>query len=88
MVAGAGYLRSEFLALNFDISARNELFDESLEVWGASGRGPLRLPGQALHRAGHVLPARPAQPREPPVLIGGNNALALAAPPATRARAR
>ncbi len=32
VVAGTGYLRSEFLALNVDMSLRNELFDESLEV--------------------------------------------------------
>ena len=27
VVAGTGYLRSEFLALNVDMSLRNELFD-------------------------------------------------------------
>ena len=32
VVAGTGYLRSEFLALGVDMAARNELFDESIEV--------------------------------------------------------
>ena len=68
VVAGTGYLRSEFLALNVDMSLRNELFDESLEVlrgvWSevpfayqgkhftARGVASLPAPGAARRAAG------------------------------------
>jgi probable F420-dependent oxidoreductase len=79
VVAGTGYLRSEFLALNVDMSARNELFDESLEVMrGAWSEVPFAYQGKHFTaRAVASLPA-PVQPGGPPVLIGGNSALARA----------
>lgn len=76
VVAGTGYLKGEFKTLGVDFAARNERFDESLEVlrgvWSTvpydhegphfSGRDVAHLP-------------RPYQVGGPPVLIGGNSAL-------------
>lgn len=77
VVAGTGYLRSEFLALNVDISQRNELFDESLEVMRGVWTGePLTHQGKHFSARGAVSLPGPVQPGGPPVLIGGNSALA------------
>jgi len=77
VVAGTGYLRSEFLALNVDMSQRNELFDESLEVLrGVWGEGPFTHQGKHFSARGLASLPGPAQPGGPPVLIGGNSALA------------
>ena len=79
VVAGTGYLRSEFLALNVDMSLRNELFDESLEVLrGVWTEAPFAYQGKHFTaRCVASLPA-PAQRGGPPVLIGGNSTLARA----------
>ncbi len=77
VVAGTGYLRSEFLALNVDMSQRNELFDESLEVLrGVWGEGPFTHQGKHFSARGLASLPGPAQRGGPPVLIGGNSALA------------
>jgi probable F420-dependent oxidoreductase len=79
VVAGTGYLRSEFLALNVDMSQRNELFDESLEVLrGVWGEGPFTHQGEHFSARGVASLPGPAQRGGPPVLIGGNSALARA----------
>jgi probable F420-dependent oxidoreductase len=79
VVAGTGYLRSEFLALNVDMSARNELFDESLEVLrGAWTKVPFAYEGKHFTARGVASLPGPVQPGGPPVLIGGNSALARA----------
>jgi probable F420-dependent oxidoreductase len=79
VVAGTGYLRSEFLALNVDMSARNELFDESLEILrGVWNEVPFVHQGKHFTARGVVSLPAPAQPGGPPVLIGGNSALARA----------
>jgi probable F420-dependent oxidoreductase len=79
VVAGTGYLRSEFLALNVDMSARNELFDESLEVLrGVWSEVPFAYEGKHFTARGVASLPAPAQPGGPPVLIGGNSALARA----------
>ncbi|GAA4507732.1 MULTISPECIES: TIGR03619 family F420-dependent LLM class oxidoreductase [Nonomuraea] len=77
VVAGAGYLRSEFLAMGVDMAGRNARFDESIEVlrgvWGNvpfDHRGPL-FEGRDVA----ALPA-PLTPGGPPIWIGGNSALA------------
>ena len=77
VVAGTGYLRSEFLALNVDMSQRNELFDESLAVLRAVWSGD-RFTHQGKHFSARGLASlpKPAQHGGPPVLIGGNSALA------------
>jgi probable F420-dependent oxidoreductase len=77
VVAGTGYLRSEFLALNVDMSVRNELFDESLEVLrGVWNEGPFTYQGKHFTARGLASLPGPAQHGGPPVLIGGNSALA------------
>jgi probable F420-dependent oxidoreductase len=79
VVAGTGYLRSEFLALNVDMSQRNELFDESLEVLrGVWHESPFAYTGKHFTARGVASLPAPAQPGGPPVLIGGNSALARA----------
>jgi probable F420-dependent oxidoreductase len=79
VVAGTGYLRSEFLALNVDMSARNELFDESLEVLrGSWNEVPFAYQGRHFTARGVASLPAPVQPGGPPVLIGGNSARARA----------
>jgi probable F420-dependent oxidoreductase len=79
VVAGTGYLRSEFLALNVDMSVRNELFDESLEVLrGVWNEVPFAYQGKHFTARGVASLPAPAQRGGPPVLIGGNSALARA----------
>jgi probable F420-dependent oxidoreductase len=79
VVAGTGYLRSEFLALNVDMSQRNELFDESLEVLrGVWNEGPFTYQGKHFSARGVASLPGPVQRGGPPVLIGGNSALARA----------
>jgi alkanesulfonate monooxygenase SsuD/methylene tetrahydromethanopterin reductase-like flavin-dependent oxidoreductase (luciferase family) len=70
---------SEFLALNVDMSARNELFDESLEVLrGVWSEVPFAYQGKHFTARGVASLPGPVQPGGPPVLIGGNSALARA----------
>jgi probable F420-dependent oxidoreductase len=79
VVAGTGYLRSEFLALNVDMNQRNELFDESLEVLrGAWAGDPFTHQGKHFSARGVTSLPGPVQPGGPPVLIGGNSARARA----------
>jgi probable F420-dependent oxidoreductase len=79
VVAGTGYLRSEFLALNVDMSQRNEIFDESLEVLrGVWNESPFTYTGKYFTARGVASLPAPTQPGGPPVLIGGNSALARA----------
>ena len=76
VVAGTGYLRSEFLALNVDMNARNELFDESLEVMrGVWSEVPFTYAGRHFTARGVVSLPGPAQRGGPPVLVGGNSAV-------------
>lgn len=77
VVAGTGYLRSEFLALNVDMNLRNELFDESLEVLrGVWTEVPFAYAGKHFTARGVASLPGPAQRGGPPVLIGGNSAVA------------
>jgi probable F420-dependent oxidoreductase len=79
VVAGTGYLRSEFLALNVDMAVRNELFDESLEVLrGAWNQVPFAYQGKHFTARGVASLPAPVQPGGPPVLVGGNSARAKA----------
>ena len=79
VVAGTGYLRSEFLALNVDMEQRNELFDESLEVLrGVWTQVPFAHEGKHFTARGVASLPGPVQPGGPPVLIGGNSARARA----------
>jgi probable F420-dependent oxidoreductase len=77
VVAGTGYLRSEFLALNVDMDVRNELFDESLEVMrGVWAEVPFAYAGRHFTARGVASLPAPAQRGGPPVLVGGNSAVA------------
>jgi probable F420-dependent oxidoreductase len=79
VVAGTGYLRSEFLALNVDMNLRNELFDESLDVLrGVWSEVPFAYQGQHFTARGVASLPGPVQAGGPPVLIGGNSARARA----------
>jgi probable F420-dependent oxidoreductase len=79
VVAGTGYLRSEFLALNVDMDLRNELFDESLDVLrGVWSEVPFAYQGQHFTARGVASLPGPVQAGGPPVLIGGNSARARA----------
>jgi probable F420-dependent oxidoreductase len=79
VVAGTGYLRSEFLALNVDMDQRNELFDEGLEVMrGVWSEVPFAYTGKHFTARGVASLPGPVQAGGPPVLIGGNSTLARA----------
>jgi probable F420-dependent oxidoreductase len=74
LVAGAGYLRSEFLALGVDFEQRNELMDESLAVltqlWTAE---TFEYTGLHFRAVGQVSRPVPIQLPHPPIWIGGNS---------------
>ena len=79
VVAGTGYLRSEFLALGIDFETRNERFDEALEVMRAlwcAGEEPTSFEGRFFTGIGVAHAPGPVQIGGPPVLIGGNSARA------------
>jgi probable F420-dependent oxidoreductase len=79
VVAGTGYLRSEFLALNIDMDKRNELFDEGLEVLrGVWSEVPFAYTGKHYTARGVASLPGPVQAGGPPVVIGGNSAQARA----------
>lgn len=76
VVAGTGYLKAEFRALGVDFDARNERFDEALEVMkGVWSEVPYEFAGK--HFAGRDIAhlPRPLVSGGPPILIGGNSAL-------------
>jgi probable F420-dependent oxidoreductase len=75
LVAGTGYLRSEFLALGVDMDERNARFDEAMDVMkGAWTEIPFHHDGPHFRSLG--VAQRPMPGRVPPVLIGGNGRLA------------
>jgi probable F420-dependent oxidoreductase len=77
VVAGTGYLRSEFRAVGVDMAERNELFDESIEVMrGVWAREPFDYAGRHFVAAGVGQRPGPATPGGPPILVGGNSAAA------------
>lgn len=77
VVAGTGYLRSEFLALGVDMDARNELFDESVEVMrGVWTQVPFHHEGKHFTGKGVASLPGPVQAGGPPILIGGNSGIA------------
>ena len=69
---GAGYLKSEFAALGVDHAARNEIFDESIDVLRAVWTGDdVHHEGKHFSARGVTAHPRPAQC--PPIWIGGNS---------------
>ena len=79
VVAGTGYLRSEFLAMGVDVETRNARFDEALAVlerlWNAGPEGVTHS-GEYYTGLGVAHVPGPVQPGGPPIMIGGNSALA------------
>ena len=76
VVAGTGYLRSEFRALNVDFEQRNDIFDEALQVMrGVWTEVPFDHEGKHFRAMGVASLPGPAQQGGPPVLVGGNSAL-------------
>ncbi|HVV35660.1 MAG TPA: LLM class F420-dependent oxidoreductase [Acidimicrobiales bacterium] len=70
--AGAGYLKSEFAALGVDHAARNEIFDESIDVLRSVWSGDdVHFEGKHFSARGVTAHPRPAQC--PPIWIGGNS---------------
>ncbi|WP_063047891.1 TIGR03619 family F420-dependent LLM class oxidoreductase [Nocardia pseudovaccinii] len=78
VVAGTGYLRSEFFAMGVDFDTRNERFDEALNtmksLWSA-GPDPTSFDGKFFRGIGVAHIPGPFQPGGPPILIGGNSRL-------------
>ncbi|MBL7499169.1 LLM class F420-dependent oxidoreductase [Frankia sp. CNm7] len=73
---GAGYQKSEFYALGVDLSERNALFDEVLDVLPLHWSGePFSYQGRHFSARDVVALPRPAQ-NPIPIWIGGNSALA------------
>ncbi|MEJ7583098.1 MAG: LLM class F420-dependent oxidoreductase [Acidimicrobiales bacterium] len=73
LAVGTGYLRGEYRALGVDYDARNDLFDEAIEVlrgvWTVDG---FVYEGGAFSARGQTADPKPV-PR-PPIWIGGNSA--------------
>ncbi|MFG1947089.1 LLM class F420-dependent oxidoreductase [Nonomuraea sp. NPDC048826] len=77
VVAGAGYLRSEFLAAGVDWAERNTRFDESIEVMrGVWTTVPFDHEGPMFEAHGVAALPAPETPGGPPIWIGGNSTLA------------
>lgn len=71
---GAGYLKGEFRALGVDFDARNQAFDEALDVLELHWSGePFDYEGSSFSARG--VQARPAPGRQIPIWIGGNSGL-------------
>lgn len=76
VVAGTGYLKAEFKALGVDFAARNERFDEALEVMrGVWSQVPYEFDGAHFRGRDVAHLPRPFRDGGPPILIGGNSAL-------------
>ena len=76
MSVGAGYLRSEFLALGVEFEERNALFDEALEVIGRSwSEDDVVYEGLHFQALGQTQRPRPPG-RGPTIWIGGNGKVA------------
>lgn len=75
--AGTGYQKAEFHALGVDMSERNALFDEALDVLPLAWRGePFSYHG--LHFDARDVIARPRPSQNPiPIWIGGNATVTL-----------
>lgn len=72
---GTGYLKSEFFALGVDMTERNELFDEALDVLPLHWRGePFSYHGRHFDARDVIARPRPAQ-NPIPIWIGGNSRL-------------
>lgn len=74
---GSGYLSSEFLALGVDMEHRNVLFDEGIEVMrGVWSTSPFSYEGRTVTAKDVAAEPAPLTPGGPPIIVGGNSALA------------
>jgi probable F420-dependent oxidoreductase len=77
LVAGVGYLRSEFRALGVDFDERNALFDEAIDVMRTVWTGEdIDFSGRHFEARGQTARPHPVQRPHPPIWIGGNGRLA------------
>ncbi|MFI5623339.1 TIGR03619 family F420-dependent LLM class oxidoreductase [Nocardioides sp. NPDC051685] len=77
VVAGAGYLRSEFRSLGVEMDDRNAIFDEALTVMrGVWTQVPFDHEGRFARAVQVAQLPSPVQDGGPPILIGGNSARA------------
>jgi probable F420-dependent oxidoreductase len=72
---GAGYLKSEFEALDADFGRRGALLDEAIEAWRATWAGRDH-DGPEFGVKGHLALPLPQTEGGPPIWIGGNGAAA------------
>jgi probable F420-dependent oxidoreductase len=72
---GAGYLKSEFEALQADFGRRGALLDEAIEAWRATWAGRDH-DGPEFGVNGHLALPLPQTEGGPPIWIGGNGAAA------------
>jgi probable F420-dependent oxidoreductase len=72
---GAGYLKSEFEALDADFGRRGALLDEAIEAWRATWAGRDH-DGPEFGVNGHLALPLPQTEGGPPIWIGGNGAAA------------
>ena len=72
---GAGYLKSEFEALQADFGRRGALLDEAIEAWRATWAGRDH-DGPDFGVNGHLALPLPQTEGGPPIWIGGNGAAA------------
>lgn len=70
--AGSGYLKSEFAALGVDHAARNEIFDESIDILRAIWTGD-DVSYEGRHFSARGITAHPRPSTCPPIWIGGNS---------------
>jgi probable F420-dependent oxidoreductase len=75
LVAGTGYLRSEFAALGASFEDRNERFDETIDVLRQAYTNPdgVHYEGSDFKAFGVVYDPPPVQLPHPPIWIGGNS---------------
>ena len=74
LVAGTGYLRSEFAALGCAFEERNEVFDEALEVLrSVFVSDSFAHEGRSFTALGVAQDPKPLQLPHPPIWIGGSS---------------
>lgn len=74
MVAGTGYLRSEFAALGCSFDKRNTMFDETLDVLRSAFVGDsFTYEGSSFAALGVAQDPKPLQLPHPPIWIGGSS---------------
>ena len=73
VVAGPGYLRSEFSALGVEYGQRGHMFDEALDILNRVFAEPeFRYEGGGFTARGVAIEPGPVQLPHPPIWIGGN----------------